>query len=113
MPLPLQIAVGSHAQLQTKSKLNRLDLSLNMGSISHGAESCAGAQTAFAMGGVQVRGDVSAWTDTPQEKLLRLQRGYEASALQAPAPTGMTRSNRLQLSVFCTRSTNRPRSRLV
>ena len=61
-----------------------------MGSIARGTEVCACAQTAFAMGRVQVRGDTSAWTDTPQEKLLRLQRGYEASALQAPAPTGMT-----------------------
>ena len=47
-----------------------------------------GVQTAFAMRGVQVRGDASAWTDTPQEKLLRLQRGYEASALQAAPRAG-------------------------
>lgn len=40
-------------------------------------------QTAFAMGGVHPRGDTSAWTDTPQGKLLRLQRGYEAALTSA------------------------------
>ena len=40
------------------------------------------------MAGIHPRGDTSAWTDTPQDKLLRLQRGYEAAALIAPQPGG-------------------------
>ena len=47
-----------------------------------------GMQKSFAMAGIHPRGDTSAWTDTPQEKLLRLQRGYEAAALTAPQPGG-------------------------
>ncbi|KAK9813685.1 hypothetical protein WJX73_003743 [Symbiochloris irregularis] len=38
------------------------------------------AQTKFASQGIQRRGDTSAWTDTPTQKLQRLQQNYEASA---------------------------------
>ena len=42
-------------------------------------------QTTFAKGGVRVRGDTSAWTDTPQQKLQRLQQSYEAEAAALPS----------------------------
>ena len=45
-------------------------------------------QTSFAAQGVQRRGDTSAWTDTPAQRLQRLQRNYEQDATLPPATTG-------------------------
>lgn len=42
-------------------------------------------QTAFASQGVQRRGDTTAWTDTPQHKLQRLQRDYQEQAAALPS----------------------------
>lgn len=51
---------------------------------------CGIAQTTFSQRGIQERGDTRGWTETPQQKLLRLSAGEAAStrALEsAPAPS--------------------------
>jgi hypothetical protein len=40
----------------------------------------------FSQRGIQQRGDTRGWTETPQQKLLRLSAGESAQQLEAPAP---------------------------
>ena len=47
------------------------------------------AQTSFSQRGIQERGDTRGWTETPQQKLLRLSAAASAQQLAAPPPEAM------------------------